>query len=348
MKTTLKMSVLLLLFLFLGACGGGVKYNSENDNTVSTDKSEDYGGDYDDDALYDEESYAENESPEYSKDARGSASQTTTPQEVTKVISSSAASIGRIDSVKKLIRKADLKFRTFNVVNSTYALEELTKHFEGYVSYTYLESSVNRVEETRISEDSLIESTYYTVTNTMTIRVPVANLDTMLKSMVVLIDFLDYRTITAEDVTFTLMSKELEQKRLQLYDLRISKAAGSTYSNLDMQVNAAERQLEKQIRSDEAKIDMLKIFDEIDYATITLEMYGREKVKHVVLADEKNIDAYKPGFGRKMGIALSKGLDFLGNILLVLLAIWPLYLFGIIGWIIYRLVKLRMNNKNKE
>ncbi|PLW93009.1 MAG: hypothetical protein C0592_07860 [Marinilabiliales bacterium] len=346
MKTTLKITAVLLLFLFLGACGGGMQNKSKDDNNLSTDNTESYSEDLDDDAYYDEEGgYTESEAPEYNKDARSSTAQAT--EEVTKVISSSAASIGKIDSVKKLIRKADLKFRTNNVVNSTYALEELTKHFDGYVSYTHLESDVNRVEETKISEDSLIESTYYTVTNTMTIRVPVANLDTMLKSMVILIDFLDYRTITAEDVTFQIMSKELERKRLELYDLRVSKAAGNTYSNLDMQVNAAERQLEKQIRNDEAKIEMLKIFDDIEYATITLHMYGREKVKHVVLADEENIDAYKPGFGRKLGIALDKGLDFLANFLIVLVAIWPLYLFGIIAWVIYRIVKRRNRNKGE-
>lgn len=343
MKTTLKITAVLLLFLFLGACGNGTQ-NKSSDNTA-TDQSEDYRGGSDNDAYY-EEGSAENESGDYNKDARSPSSTAQNAPEVTKVISSSAASIGKIDSVKKLIRKADLKFRTQNVVNSTYALENLTRHFDGYVSYTNLVSSVRLTEETKISEDSLIESTYYTVSNTMTIRVPVKNLDTMLKSMVILIDFLDYRTITAEDVTFRLMSKELERKRNELYNLRISNAAANSSSNLNMQVNAAESQLQKQIGTDEAKIEMLKIFDDIEYATISLEMYGREKIKHEVLADKKNINSYKPGFGRKIGIALNSGLNFIENFILVLFAIWPLYILGGITLIIIRIV--RKINKNKK
>jgi hypothetical protein len=345
MKTTLKITAVLLLFLFLGACGGRVQDKSSNN--TATDQSEDYGGTINEESYYDE-GYVENESSEHSKDSRSPSSTggKQSAQEVTKVISSSAASIGEIDSVKKLIRKADLKFRTQNVVNSTYALETLTKHFDGYVSYTHLESSINRTEETKISEDSLIESIYYTVSNSMVIRVPVENLDTMLKSMVILIDFLDYRTITAEDVTFRLMSKELERKRNELYNMRISNAAANTSSNLNMQVSAAESQLQKQIGIDEAKIETLEIFDEIEYATITLEMYGREKIKHEVLADEKNIDSYKPGFGRKIGIALNSGLNFIENFILVLFAIWPLYILGGIALIIVRIVRKR--NKNKK
>lgn len=333
MKKSIQIFSAVLLFIFLSACGTGGQSDSSKDKPSGSNESteDSYLEDDFDEGDFDDEISATSAPQDGNKESRA-----VQKDEVTKVISSSAARLGEIDSTKKLIRKAEIKFRTQNVVNSTYAIEGITNHFDGYISYTHLESSVERVETTKISEDSIIESTFYTVQNNMTIRVPVENLDTMLKSLVILIDFMDYRTITAEDVTLRLMRKELERKRNELYILRVNNAAANTPSSLNQQIYAAESQLEKQIKTDEAEIEMLGIFDEIEYSTITLQMYGREKIKHEVLANDKNIDSYKPGFGKKIVQALSFGLKILSNIFLVIITLWPLLLLGAITWFIIR------------
>jgi hypothetical protein len=133
-------------------------------------------------------------------------------EDVAKVASSSAAEEPK-NTNRKFLRTADIKLKVKNVANSTENIENATNKFGGFVTYTNLESNINEKTETRVSQDSILETLKYTVTNTMTIRVPSTKLDTLVKTIAKEIDFLDARLIKAEDVTLLLLSNEMARKR---------------------------------------------------------------------------------------------------------------------------------------
>ena len=120
------------------------------------------------------------------------------------VISSSAV-VQPNNNNRKFVRTADIKFKVKNVAKSTYAIENVTNKFGGFVTYTNLESHINHKEETRVSQDSILETTKFTVDNNITIRVPNTKLDTVIKSIAKEIDFLDSRLIKADDVTLQML-----------------------------------------------------------------------------------------------------------------------------------------------
>ena len=130
-------------------------------------------------------------------------------------ISSSAAVENGKDSNRKFIRTAELKFKVKSVIQSTYDIENITNRQGGFVTYTMLSSTVDNVTNTAISADSSLETTSYSVTNTITLRVPNTQLDTTLKEISRNIIYLDYRIIKAEDVALQLLSNKLTQKRSQ-------------------------------------------------------------------------------------------------------------------------------------
>src|SRR5437764_710022 len=99
------------------------------------------------------------------------------------VISSSAAVETGKDSAGKFIRTADLKFKVKSVINSTYGIEDVVTQQEGFVIYTNLASNTDNITTTAISADSSLETTYYTVTNSIVLRVPNTKLDTTLKEI---------------------------------------------------------------------------------------------------------------------------------------------------------------------
>ncbi len=105
-------------------------------------------------------------------------------------ISSSAAKVNA-DTSKKFIRTADIKFRVENVYTATIGIENITSKFNGYVGYTKLYSDVNYTTLTPVSADSSLETVWYTVVNTMVIRVPNTELDTAIRSISKHIDFLE-------------------------------------------------------------------------------------------------------------------------------------------------------------
>lgn len=344
MKTHIKFSIMLLAALLLVSCGAKREEHSKNNKTKSDSVS----------SSATEESYSDDQS------APGSSSKSSAmpndedmdqqkdegEQQQLIPTSSSAAQVGKHDSTRKFIRVADLKFRVKDVINSTYAIEDIVDYFGGFVSSTYMESNIERTDHRKVSADSSLETTYYTISNTMVVRVPVAKLDSTLKAIALLIDFVDYRSITAEDVTLSMLRNELERKRLQLYNTRVSSIANSSSANLDSRISAEERLLTRQIEADEALIERMEMNDRIAFSQINLDVYQREVTRHDMIANDKAIDSYRPGFGHRLLEAMETGWSFLGNLLLVLVTIWPLYLLGgLVWWIIWFIKKTRKNNK---
>ena len=139
-------------------------------------------------------------------------------------IVSSSAALEPKNSNRKFVRTADIKFKVKNVANSTYAIENTTNKFGGFVTYTNLQSTISDKSETKINQDSTLEITKYRVENNITIRVPNIRLDTVIKTIAKQIDFLEYRIIKADDVSLQMLSNQLTQNRTENQKKRSKKA----------------------------------------------------------------------------------------------------------------------------
>ncbi|NVO19784.1 MAG: DUF4349 domain-containing protein [Bacteroidetes bacterium] len=251
-------------------------------------------------------------------------------------VSSSAAMEDTKDSVHKFIRTADLKFKVKNVIRSTYDIEDITKRQGGFVTYTNLESTIANVTTTNISADSTLETTYYSVTNTLTLRVPNTRLDTTLKEISRNIDFLDYRVIKADDVALSILSNNLTQKRMSGNEQRLTNAIDKRGKKLTETTDAEETLLDKQEQSDDAYIRNLSLKDRIQFSTINILIYQRQTLNRELIANEKSIKEYEPGLGRKILDALVSGWSMLESVLVFLVDLWGLFLFAIVAYFLYR------------
>ena len=164
----------------------------------------------------------------------------TAEEMASKDVLSSSAAVEKPDSKRQFIRTADVKFRVKNVPQSTYAIENATTKNGGFVIYTNLQSSISERETSKISPDSLIETTKYSVENNITIRVPNTQLDTVIKTIAKQIDFLDYRVIKADDVSLQLLSNELAQNRLKSSGNRVTNAIDSKGKKLNQIVTSED------------------------------------------------------------------------------------------------------------
>ena len=181
------------------------------------------------------------------------------------IVSSTAAVENNKDSTRKFIRTADLKFKVKDAIRSTYDIENITVRQGGFVTYTNLASTINYTTSTQIKVDSISESTFYTVNNTMKLRVPNYKLDTVLKGIARNIDFLDYRIIKADDVALDLMTNDLTQNRNNSNEDRLRKAIDIKSGRLN-DINDAEDNLEsKQEKRDAARIANLRLKDQTLY-----------------------------------------------------------------------------------
>lgn len=262
-----------------------------------------------------------------------------------KMVHSSAAAEQKSDSTHRFIRTAELKFKTKNVVETTYDIENITNKMGGYVSYTNLKSNVDNVDNKNISSDSSLIITHYTISNEMTLRVPNTKLDSTLKLIAKNIQYLDYRIIKADNVALQMYSNNLAVKRNQNYQQRVTNAIDNRGRKLTETTDAEENLLNNQENADNARIENMSLQDQIKYSTVTLSIYQNQGVMHELIVNEKSIKEYEPNIGIKIVDALKNGWYLFESIFIFFVSNWAFLLIGSIAYFAYRRYQ-KNNNKN--
>lgn len=249
---------------------------------------------------------------------------------------SSSAAVEKEGSTRKFIRTADLKFKVKSVTQSTYAIENITNKFDGFVTYTNLQSIIIDRFETKISQDSTLETTRYNVENNITLRVPNTKLDTVIKSIAKQIHFLDHRIIKADDVSLKILSNQLAQNRSSNNEKRIEKAIDTKGKKIN-DIMAAENNLaEQKEQKDNNKLENLSIEDQVNFSTLTIQIYQHESVKQEMNANTKDYNFYKPNIGIRILDSLRTGWYVLLDVIVFLFKIWWLILVGIGAYYLYK------------
>jgi hypothetical protein len=243
---------------------------------------------------------------------------------------SSSAAVEKEGSTRKFIRTADLKFKVKNVTQSTYIIENITNKFDGFVTYTNLQSNIIDKFETKVSQDSTLETTRYNVENNITIRVPNKRLDTVIKSIAKQIDFLDYRIIKADDVSLKMLSNQLSQNRSANNEKRVEKAIDTKGKKINDIMDAENTLANQKEQKDNSKIENLSMQDQVNFSTLTIQIYQHESVKQELNVNIKDDNYYKPNIGIRILDSLKTGWYVLLDVIVFLVEIWWL-LFIVIG-----------------
>lgn len=254
-----------------------------------------------------------------------------------KMISSSAAVVDP-KSDRKFIRTADLRFKVKNVAKSTYSIENTVAKFGGFVTSTELRSNILNTSTTKINNDSLLETTRFYVENTMIVRVPNTLLDTTLKTIVRQVDYLDYRIIKADDVSLQMLSNQLSQNRNSANQQRVQEAIQNRGKKLGETLDAEDRLHNSQTESDEAKLSNLSMKDQVNFSTLSLQLYQREEIKNEKIANPDN-ENYRTSLGVRLLDGLKTGWHILEEIIVFIANLWAFILIGFGIWFLYRKFK---------
>lgn len=255
--------------------------------------------------------------------------------DTTSVVSSSAA-VEPKNSTRKFVRTADIKFKVKNVAKSTGVIEDATTRFGGFVTYTNLQSTINDEDRTKVSPDSTLVTTKYTVENNMTIRVPNTQLDTVIKTIANQIGFLHYRVIKADDVTLQMLSNKMAQKRSASTEKRIATAIDTKGKKLNQVIDAEENLDAKKEANDAKTLENLSLKDQVNFSTLTLLVYQDQTVKQEMIANEKSVNAYRPNIGLQVWDSIKTGWFVLENIISFVVLLWPFALIGFLGFLGYK------------
>lgn len=249
------------------------------------------------------------------------------------VMNTTAAGLNILDSTHMFIRTADVRCRVGEVANSTYRVERVVNGLGGYVSNTQLASNQTWQGQTQVTNDSIKQVTRYVVTNTVTIRVPAKNLDSLLSALVPLVEYMDYRNVMVNDITLEQLAKQLEQARLAKYNAMIQDKIVDETNKPDKIMTAADAMLSKQEQMDWAYIESLRLKDQVAYATLSLQLYQPETSSTVMIFHEKPAPPYEIGIGERIADSLYAGWKGFSYILSGFAMLWPLWLVA--GLVLY-------------
>ncbi len=224
---------------------------------------------------------------------------------------------------RKFIRTAEVNFRVNDVQQVAARIEGMVHSASGFLVYQHLSNQVNQQSVTALSRDSSLETIQYTVLNEITVRVPAANFDTVLRQITQLAEFLNDQVIQSDDVSFQVLSNHMTIRRVASGTKKPGRGSGELSGY-------------QQEEADRAKVDNLSLADRMKYSDIRLKFTQRPMVKHQVIANDNNTQKYQPGFGRKFMNAVVDGWSLVEWLFLLLIQLWSLILGGLLAWFLYR------------
>jgi len=244
------------------------------------------------------------------------------------IFSSAAAVPNAIDSLKKFVRNAEIRFRVKNTADATLRIEDITLRNRGFVINSMLNSEVELRQTTPVSRDSALETTRYRIHSQLVIRVPCQLLDTTLRSIGRLSDFLDLRHVNAKDVGLEMLEQELARLREGTYR---SDLEGSEENRNSPK---ADRARASRDASDQASIETMKLEDAIRFSTVTIDIYQLPQIHQTMVANT-DVPVPQQSLATRSGEAFRSGGEILTALFLGIVHLWGVILLALVaffGW----------------
>lgn len=235
---------------------------------------------------------------------------------------------------RKIIHTADIRCRVSDVYRSVDTLERMVNELGGMIAESHMENSTTSVRSVRFSVDSLKQVTGYTTTAHLTLRIPNFFLDTVIRKVPMLATFIDTRTMQRQDVTLKYLANAMKNQAAGIAPPAIAdKKNGGVKEN---KAASSPQALGNDTVIDR-RIENLQILDDVNYATLKVDLYQPEKVDVQIVADTDR--AASVPFGSRILLALGDGWQMMKGLVIVLLTAWPLWL--LVGLVLYALSIMR-------
>ena len=228
---------------------------------------------------------------------------------------------------KKLIKSAEIKFNVANVRKTSLKIENLVAKYEGFVARNAIESEALYQNTLPISKDSSLHSRFYRVHNNLIVRVPSASVDSFMRALNPMIQYLDHQRLEVNDVTLDVLSNELNKKRYATSANRVNNSINQRDGDVQKATSADDRLLQRELAADYAEIARLRLEDQIMYSTIQLHIYQKESVYRELIKDLKDIEAYEPSLGTKLKEAFVEGWEMMKAFIVGMARLWA---FGLL------------------
>lgn len=298
-------------------------------------------------------SFSEQYAPEASHDAQQSeaasapfepADKRSDWEPETSLFSSRAARMLDYEFGKRWVRRANMEFEVNNAVDATLRIEDIVAQKGGFVTNSQVAATNLWKEIQPFRADSAHETRHFQLEGTLSIRVPCAALDATLREIGRLAVFLDKRWVSTEDVELQLLEQSLATLREQQFQANLNAETPNKAAP------KAERARNSQEMADQARLNALKLEDDIRFSTVSIRIYQPPQVLRMVVAQE-NPAATAPPFAWRLGEAVGVGGAFFVSIVLGIIQLWGFLLLGLLvflGWKWWQSRRVKMSTLTQK
>ena len=210
---------------------------------------------------------------------------------------------------KKIIKTASINLEVKNYKSFSGIMRDNIKKFGGYTA-----------QEEQSQTD-------YKIENTVSIKVPVDQFDNLAAELTKGEDKIIEKKITSEDVTSDIVdtkSRVEAKKQVRLRYLDLLKQARNMQDILNVQneINS----IQEDIETAAGRIEYLS--HSSAYSTINLTYFQ--------VLDASAKDTAEPSFGTKVWQSFRNGWNWIGDVLVGIISIWPLLFLGFACWFAYK------------
>ncbi len=232
------------------------------------------------------------------------------------------------------IRRANIKCKVKNVLETGTKIEDIVAQYGGHVILNDYRTENNYTNEIKIRKDTLAQVTYFTPQNYITAKVPARLLDSVLRKVVNLAEFVDYKRSSADNIKLQLLANKFIVKRANNSISKTIKNEKEKSNKFKDSEAANDNIAQKQQLADETQIRNLELIDRVNYSEINLELYQGMSNVIKLLPVQIDLKPYEPNYFVKLGTAFTNGLKILSEIVLVIINCWGVFALLVGGFLI--------------
>jgi hypothetical protein len=241
------------------------------------------------------------------------------------------------DVKAKLVKTADIDFQVKDVRQSSNNIYRNVMKFSGLVMHNDIQTLQVDSKTIPVSDDSLQLISSYKTEAHMTVRLPSENLNDFAQSVATDATIIYNSKLDIDDRSIDYLSNTLKQhSRKKILDRELQKDTLKTDKLLQL-ANEQDNVIE-------SRMNNLRTDESVRYSTISLHFAQNTFVKKEIVANS-NLTVYQPPLFKRFANAMAWGFNFLLNIIIAFIHIWPLVIFGAATWFAFPYLQKRWKVK---
>ncbi|TCM61447.1 uncharacterized protein DUF4349 [Acinetobacter calcoaceticus] len=240
----------------------------------------------------------------------------TTPVTEQKPDSILNAAVNAVELGRRMVREAQVDFNAQDVVKTGLAIEKLTLEAGGFVELKNIDFRVIDADQQKIADGKIKIFEKVSPQADMVVRVPSEKAAVFVNALLPMMYFLNQQQYSAKRFELKLLEEKISQ----------SQTVPSTTRNAQ--------------QNEIARLTQLEVQDRVNYSTIAIRINQPTLVRERIDIDINAVaNLNGDGFWTRAWNALQSGWQFVLDLLVFLITIWPLYLVIIIGGLLFKLIQ---------